>query len=300
MITSIQEFEEAVLFELLALETFIGTGESTMSSTLDLTDPDGTVRHHCIVSVSNSQHAVDEFKNKILPLAFGAGWKVLDLMIELILNQSGYRPSSVRGFTIAEKQRQAQNRNISSSILGCDSATWQSILGIYANTVEHRHCLVHRTANIDENSGEFNGVERFNNNPLIPLTRIQQFAFAKSAAQVARGITGGGILSRNEADLKYYLNQLTTHSGAQELPDAALDSSAKLVIDFENDGDGYFLDMSFTLMRARKALPDTTYFDVMIRNPNDSKRHYFGRAETMPTQKTYVDLSSMPDWLIQK
>jgi hypothetical protein len=300
MITSIQEFEEAVLFELLALETFIGTGESTMSSTLDLTDPDGVIRHHQFVSFDDSWHAVDEFKNKILPLAFGAGWKVLDLMIELILNQSGYRPSSVRGFTIAEKQRQAQNRNISSSILGCDSATWQSILGIYANTVEHRHCLVHRTANIDENSGEFNGVERFNNNPLIPLTRIQQFAFAKSAAQVARGITGGGILSRNEADLKYYLNRLTTHSGAQELPDAALDSSAKLVIDFENDGDGYFLDMSFTLMRARKALPDTTYFDVMIRNPNDSKRHYFGRAETMPTQKTYVDLSSMPDWLIQK
>ena len=300
MITSIQEFEEAVLFELLALKTFIGTGESTMSSTLDLTDPDGVIRHHQFVSFDDSWHAIDEFKNKILPLAFGAGWKVLDLMIELILNQSGYRPSSVRGFTIAEKQRQAQNRNISSSILGCDSATWQSILGIYANTVEHRHCLVHRTANIDENSGEFNGVERFNNNPLIPLTRIQQFAFAKSAAQVARGITGGGILSRNEADLKYYLNQLTTHSGAQELPDAALDSSAKLVIDFENDGDGYFLDMSFTLMRARKALPDTTYFDVMIRNPNDSKRHYFGRAETMPTQKTYVDLSSMPDWLIQK
>jgi hypothetical protein len=299
MITSIQEFEEAVLFELLALETFIGTGESTMSSTLDLTYPDGIVRHHCILSLSNSQHAVDEFKNKILPLAFGAGWKVLDLMNELILNQSGYRPS-VRGFTIAEKQRQAQNRNMSSSILGCDSATWQSILGIYANTVEHRHCLVHRTANIDENSGEFNGFERFNNNPLIPLTRIQQFAFAKSAAQVARGITGGGILSRNEADLKYYLNQLTTHSGAQELPDAALDSSAKLIIDFENDGDGYFLDMSFTLMRARTALPDTTYFDVMIRNPNDSKRHYFGRAEKMPTQKTYVDLSSMPDWLIQK
>jgi hypothetical protein len=300
MITSIQEFEEAVLFELLALETFIGSGESTMSSTLNLTDPDGTVRHHCIVSVSNSQHAVDEFKNKILPLAFGAGWKVLDLMIELILNQSGYRPSSVRGFTIAEKQRQAQNRNISSSILGCDSATWHSILGIYANTVEHRHCLVHRTAIIDENSGEFNGFERSNNIPLIPLTRIQQLAFAKSAAQVARGITGGGILSRNEADLKYYLNQLTTHSGAQELPDAALDSSANLVIDFENDGDGYFLNMSFTLMRARTALPDTTYFDFMIRIPNDCKRHYFGRAETMPTQKTYVDLSSIPDWLIQK
>jgi|LakMenEpi03Aug12_release.lakeMendotaPanAssembly.Ray.scaffolds.fasta_scaffold201075_1 hypothetical protein len=299
MITSIQEFEEAVLFELLALETFIGSGESTTSSTLDLTDPDGIVRHHCILSLNDTQHAVDEFKNKILPLAFGAGWKVLDLMIELILNQSGYR-ASVNGFTYAEKQRQAQNTNISSSILGCDSATWQSILGIYANTLEHRHCLVHRTANIDENSGEFNGFEKSNNIPLIPLTRIQQFAFAKSAAQVARGIIGGGILSRNEADLKYYLNQLTTHSGAQELPDAALDSSANLVIDFENDGDGYFLNMSFTLMRARTVLPDTTYFDVMIRNPNDCKRHYFGRAEKMPTQKTYVDLSSIPDWLIQK
>jgi hypothetical protein len=299
MITSIQEFEEAVLFELLALETFIGSGESTTSSTLDLTDPDGIVRHHCILSLNDTQHAVDEFKNKILPLAFGAGWKVLDLMIELILNQSGYR-ASVSGFKYAEKLRQAQNTNINSSIIGCDSATWQSILGIYANTLEHRHCLVHRTANIDENSGEFNGFERSNNIPLIPLTRIQQFAFAKSAAQVARGIIGGGILSRNEADLKYYLNQLTTHSGAQELPDAALDSSANLVIDFENDGDRYFLNMSFTLMRARTVLPDTTYFDVMIRNPNDCKRHYFGRAEKMPTQKTYVDLSSIPDWLIQK
>ena len=299
MITSIQEFEEAVLFELLALETFIGSGESTTSSTLDLTDPDGIVTH-CIVSLSDSHHAVEEFKNKILPLAFGAGWKVLDLMIELILYQSGFR-APVRGFTITDKQREAQNTNISSSsILGCDSATWQSILAIYANTVEHRYCLVHRTANIDENSGEFNGFDRSNNIPLIPLTRIQQFAFAKSAAQVARGIIGGGILSRNEADLKYYLNQLTTHSGAQELPDAALDSSANVVIDFENDGDGYFLDMSITLMRARTALPHTTYFDVMIRNPNDCKRHYFGRAEKMPTQKTYVNLSSIPDWLIQK
>ena len=300
MITSIQEFEEAVLFELLALETFIGSGESTMYSTLDLTDPDGIVRQHCIVSLNDTQHAVDEFKNKILPLAFGAGWKVLDLMIELVLNQSGYRPSSVRGFTIAEKQRQAQNRNISSSILGCDSATWQYILGIYANTVEHRHCLVHRTANIDENSGDFNGFRRYNNIRLNTLTRIQQLAFAKSAAQVARGIIGGGILSRKEADLKYHLNQLTTHSGAQELPGAALVSSANIVIDFEIDEDGYFLDMSSTLIRARTVLPYTTYFDVMIRNPNECKRHYFGRSETMPTQKTYVDLSSMPDWLIQK
>jgi len=299
MITSIQEFEEAVLFELLALETFIGSGESTMSSTLDLTDPDGIVRHHCIVSLNDTQHAVDEFKNKILPLAFGAGWKVLDLMIELILNQSGYR-ASVRGFSIEEKQRQARNGNISSSILRCDLATWQSILGIYANTVEHRHCLVHRTANIDENSGDFNGFERYNNIRLNTLTRIQQLAFAKSAAQVARGIIGGGILSRKEADLKYHLNQLTTHSGAQVLPGAALDSSANIVIDFEIDEDGYFLDMSSTLIRARTALPYTTYFDVMIRNPNECKRHYFGRSETMPTEKTYVDLSSIPDWLIQR
>ena len=299
MITSIQEFEEAVLFELLALETFIGSGELPTPSTLDLTDPNGVIRHHPFVSFDDSWHAVDEFKNKILPLAFGTGWKVLDLMIELILNQSNCR-DSVHGFTFKEKQRQAQNRSISGSILRCDSATWHSILGLYANTLEHRHCLIHRSVKIDENSGDLNGFERYTNKPLVRLTRIEQFAFAKSAVLVARAIMDGGILSRNEADLKYHLNKLTAHSGAQELPGAALASSANIVIDFENDGEGYFLDMSTILQRVREVLPNITYFDIMIRNPNGCNRHYFGKAETMPTQKTYVDLLSIPNWLIQK
>jgi hypothetical protein len=212
MISTLQDFEEGTAFELYVLERVRPAIEQHGGASIDLRDSKTVAAVGVFVSESVSGAALHALKDELAPLMFGAAWKVLDLLLEFALNRAGLTPAH-NDWSIAEKQKHALNGRGDRDVLRCSQPVWEALLRVYANTVEHRHCLIHRTAKVDAGTGTMAGVDR-NQIPLRPLTRGHQFALAKLASIAARGVLGGGIERRAEDHLKYQLDQLAIHTGS--------------------------------------------------------------------------------------
>ena len=145
MIVTVEDFDEATLFERLALDRVRPVVGDESTDELDLRSPDqqgGAIVHvrlHCSVSAD----AVNSLAIALTPLLFGAAWKILDLFVELALNLA--RPQR-DNWRIEEKTAAARRGDGERSILTDDTSIWRAVLAIYAATAEHRHCVVHRQA----------------------------------------------------------------------------------------------------------------------------------------------------------
>jgi hypothetical protein len=287
-----QDFKESTAFELLLLQTIFKAGESSIQETKYLTRSDGIIRNLAI-GLAMSDNDVKDLKIKLLPLAFAAGWKIIDLIIEYELNLAGNKRPKI---TIKEKQKHALDRDIAGSSLKCEQPTWYCILDLYAHTVEHRHLLVHRKAQVDFMTGDLNGINENTKQALTVLTRDEQLAFANTAVLAAHGILEGGIQQRDEAFLKYHLNLLTHHSKAGILSEASAPEPIAIKIDMKEDDQGWFLELKTQLGRINQN-ELTDYFDVIIEHPRNPSLKMLARSESMPHDKVYIDLNNPPSWL---
>jgi hypothetical protein len=156
MIFTLQDFEEGTAFELYVLERVRPAIEQHGGSPIDLRDSKSIAAVGVFFSESVSGAAVDALKDELAPLMFGAAWKILDLLLEFALNRAGLAPARNR-WSIAEKQKHALSGHGDRDVLRCSQPVWDTILRVYANTVEHRHCLVHRTAKVDAGTGTNGG-----------------------------------------------------------------------------------------------------------------------------------------------
>ena len=295
MIITPQGFEEGTAFELYVLETVRPAIEQHHSAYIDLRDGKTIVAVGITINDSSSAGAVDQLKDKLTPLLFGAAWKVLDLMLEFALNRASLFPKC-RDWAIAEKQRHALNASGDSSVLGCSNGVWAAILRVYAGTVEHRHCLVHRTAKVDATSGALEGVDR-NKQPLKPLVREEQVALAKASGLVARGVVTGAIDRRSEEHLKYYLDVLRVHSGLSAFGVGGVSAPVEIKLALAQEKGHFVLDMNGVIEQARKTFQTVAHFDLLIDVPDGSSRHLFAQAEACPLGKATIDLNALPPWL---
>ena len=229
------------------------------------------------------------------PLLFGAAWKTIDLLIEFALNRAPLSPSR-RDWSIAEKKQHALRAAGDVAVLGCSPAVWANVLLVYAGTVEHRHCLIHRTAKVDPASGTLDGTH-WNQQQLKPLTRKEQVALARAAGLIARGVVAGGIRRRSEEHLKYYLDLLRVHSGSRPFGVGRASVPVEIKLSLAQESGRFVLDMNDVLERARKTFPSVDYFNLLIDIPDGSGRHLFGEAEACPAGKSTIDLNALPSWL---
>ena len=105
---------------------------------------------------------LDEAVNRLgmLPLCFGAAWKIVDLLLEHALEADGITPKRGVRWTIVEKTEHARAMRGRANPLSGDREIWERILGVYATLEETRNSLVHRTAVFDAASGSITGVDR--------------------------------------------------------------------------------------------------------------------------------------------
>jgi hypothetical protein len=292
---TIQDLKDATAFELLLLQTILEAGESSSQVTIDLTCPKEFAGNHYVSKVALSGNDVKALKAKLFPLVFGAGWKIIDLILEYEITQAGLcRPGDY--IKISTKKNLALNKDILGVNLDCEQQTWHCILDAYAHTVEHRHCLVHRTAEVGEATGELNGTCRSTNQALVTLTQHEQIAFASSAVLTAKGILDGGICQRNEAFLKYHLNQLANHSRASILAGASAPKTVEVKILLQEDNHGLFVNLGEELKRINQNQL-TSYYDVVFKHPTKQALKMKGQSELIPLEKVYIDLDSPPGWL---
>lgn len=300
MISTLQDFEDGTTFELFVLEKICPAIEKRSNEVLDLRSEDEVHKHSSVVDCADE--AVNGLKATLTPLLFGAAWKVLDLLLEYAFDRAGIKPRQhpkpgrPPTWKIDEKQKYAQEARGDISVLGCSPGVWTALLLTYAGTVEHRHCLVHRTAKVSEESGVLEGVDR-NDLPLKPLTREEQVALAKISGLVARGVLSGRIEQRSEENLKYYLNVLGAHSGFSQFAVGKVSPPIEIKLLLTQEDGIYFFNLSGVLERVRKIFPTANCFNLNIDVPDGSGRHLFALAENCPSGKWAIDLDALPPWL---
>lgn len=296
LITNIQAFKESTAFELCTLETVHPVFASDAIASVDFRDPNGGISIKVSMFDGTSDRAVDELKNRLCPLLFLAGWKILDLFLEFALSSAGARPARNGEWSIVEKGRHASCGHGDRVVLGCSQEIWQAILNAYVKAIEHRHCLVHRAVKVDPDTGTLDAVDK-KQNSLHSLTREQQIAFVNVATLVARGVLNGGVDRRFEEHLKAHLNKLIIHADSSQIHAPVVRASVEIYIALKGEHGAYFLDMTGVLDRARKALPGDAHFDVFVDVPGGGGKRLFGYGEDFPPGKLTVDPEALPPWL---
>lgn len=294
MISTQADFEDATAFELYVLEKLHPAIEKHQGASLDLRGgKTAVVRISSTVSMSGT--AESRLKNQVAPLLFGSAWKLLDLLLEFALNKA-YPSLDRRVWKISDKQRHALKGSGDSSVLSCSSAVWDAVCRVYGNTVEHRHCLIHRTAIVDRATGSLVGSNE-QGQQILSLSRAEQVAFSKVGSLATRGVITGGIDQRSEDHLKYQLDQLVNHSGCAPFGVGGTSAPVQIELELLEENGNHYLDLTEVLTKARRTFPTVAHFDLVVDVPGESGRKLVAYAENCPAGKSRIDLSSLPAWL---
>lgn len=297
-ISNIDEFTDSTQFERLVLDRLIPIFPSHSGDEIDLRRAmagAGPVEIRTSASFSLSGQATSELIEGILPLLFGAAWKVLDLLVELLL-QKGREPLPAGNWTIKAKLAALDKGDVDWLALGGDQAIWGALASLYAATTEHRHCLVHRLAHFAEGSLTLSGEDR-QGNPLRDLRAEELQAFIRAVQVAARAITNGGLQSREADHLRYELDKLCSHTGRGSLGGAKAGCPEVVRMLLLPKGSVHMADFAYVCSNARKRSPGGGHFDLWIDIPDDPSRQLFARMEDVPPEKVIVSLANLPAYL---
>ena len=228
------------------------------------------------------------------PLLVGAAWKVLDLLYEEALQQHRLAPDRGREYTIKGKQKRARRGTAKPSQFS--RLSWNGLTALYANTVELRHSLVHRTARTDA-SRSLIGMGRAGER-LRPLGVNEQEAFGKTAL-IAAAIACGQQDAREDARLLAHLSVLApVHRRDLGAPASVprVVPEITVIVDRQHHEADYLLDIPS--IRAWLPFADDRDFVDMIVAPRDRPgQEMRGRLEDAPDQKVMLDPDQPPAWL---
>jgi hypothetical protein len=217
MIQTTVEFEDASSFERTTLASvFPLISTQAASASLDLRTSHGPVTVDLSLGGDLGGGARQALINELRPLLFGAAWKVLDLLFELAFHQCGLAPKKTAKWDIAEKRAHATSNLGSCPPISSNPDIWMRLCALYANTVEARHCLVHRRF-VLSSSGDMTQIRTLSGVLQPDLTATEQEAFCRTARSVAAACLTSRFTNRERLDLIWWLDQQTRHHRAAEL-----------------------------------------------------------------------------------
>jgi len=201
VISSLTEFEESTAFERWTLEALVPLPPRRPHQAVK----DAAANHVWITTgtavVRVYAGGVQEVHVDLRPLAFGAAWKVLDLLLELAYANAGTTAASGR-LTIAKKENLARQGHGTLAPLTTDRALWRTLTSTYAATKQARHSLVHRRAEVDPATGTLTGRDD-SGQPLVPITAEQQEAVCRAVERAGTAVLAGQISGRERSDLAW-------------------------------------------------------------------------------------------------
>jgi hypothetical protein len=156
VITSLTELEESTAFERWTLEALVPLpARRPHKGIVDAVTNEATLTVESVVQRMYVGGGVREVHVDLRPLAFGAAWKVLDLLLELASSNAGTTAGG--RLTIAKKERLARQGHGDLAPLTADRTLWRTLTSTYAVTTQARHSLVHRRAEVDQVTGSLTG-----------------------------------------------------------------------------------------------------------------------------------------------
>lgn len=293
MITNVSDFKYATEFECLLLDRILPKVSS--DTMIDLRNPQ---QQKITLSFSESfcENARAGLTAEMLPLLFGAAWKILDLLVELALIRKC--PNQVR-WTIDDKVRKALNGDW--AFLTTDQSLLNALCIAYKKTVEHRHCLVHRTAVYS--NGELTGRDKLGNF-LTPLKQGELYAFVRLAQLVVDAVISVSSNQTGALDnqprfldrVRFELDCLKSHTNIQVSSGKREGSTVIVRIALTAIPPSQY-EVDFNCVREQVKSASSDYYDLWIEIPSQPGRILFGYLEETPCEKVQINLTDIPPYL---
>jgi hypothetical protein len=293
VISSLTEFEESTAFERWTLEALVPLpARGPHQAVKDPAANKVWITLGDSVTIREYAGGVQEVHIDLRPLAFGAAWKVLDLLLELAYANAG-TTASRRWLTIAKKENLARQGHGDLAPLTADRGLWRTLTSTYAATTQARHSLVHRLAEVDQATGTLTGRDE-SGQPLVPITAGQQEAFCRAVQRAARAALAGQISRRERSDLAWQLDQLQAHHQQSALGGVQFQPPALLLAPATLSSGQLVIDIPALIQAARSSWPDRKQIDATFSLPDG--RHFLAEVETAPALVVRVDPDNPPDW----
>lgn len=231
-------------------------------------------------------------RDSLLPLLFGAGWKVIDLALELDFAGAGLTPQNSNRWTIEKKKRLAASAQGGSLPVFSSAIDVKQALGaLYSVTSEIRHALVHRRVEVDPSTLDLIGYDS-SRVAHSTLNYDEQLAFCRIAQRIEQAISDGALRPRVEADIRHQLNVLQTHHGVVVSSNGSERESVRIIGDFPANGR---IDVPARLNEARTRFQWARYVDLELRLPSGSS--LLCELENAPQQVVTVNPTVLPNWI---
>lgn len=288
MITTQIDFEDETAWERTVLALVIPAMPLTASGTsVDLRTNAISIELTSIVGGESGE----ALRNSLLPLLFGAAWKIIDLALELAFAQAGLAPQNGRWWRIDEKSQHAGAHAGSLSGLSSTTDVWDALGVLYTRTREIRHALVHRRIQVDRSTRDLTGFDT-NGVALLPLSYDEQMAFCRLAQRAGQAVTEGTLRPRVEADLRKQLADLQRHHGVAVPSNASNRPPVRVIDELPAGGQ---VDVQLLLREARARFPGAQYVDLELQLVDG--RSLVGELESAPLGTATVDPAAPPGWL---
>jgi hypothetical protein len=291
VIGSAAEFEEATAFERWALEGLVPLPASRPHTQVKDLEQNAVRVAVGTAVVRVYAGGVREVQVDLRPLAFGAAWKVLDLLLELALSQAGL--GGVGRIAIRSKVAHAKRAAGLCPPLTCHAALWGVLTAVYLATEEIRHSLVHRLAEVDRATGELTGRDD-QGNVLPSITAEHQEAFCRAVQRAAQTIVERAMSARQLSDMSWNLDQLGHLHGQPALGGQPMELVPLGIAPTRLSGKDVLVDAPALLWELRQNFPDRTGYDATFKLPDG--RQLLVELEQAPATEVAVDPDDLPDW----
>ena len=211
------QFEEDTAYERFVLDAIATAGQPPQPTPPPRDDLRGgglsMFRHASDWLAADSvAQAIGRFR----PLGFGAAYKVIDVLVELVMRLNG-APCPKGRWTFAEKQKYVKaSRPARLPIpLQVPRSHWPRIMGLYGAFLEPRHALVHRRATVQPD-GALAAVYR-SGQSVPSVSKDEQDAFVQLTREVASAVINADAGRRRRGRIAWNLDLLYRHHGQRRL-----------------------------------------------------------------------------------
>jgi hypothetical protein len=300
--TQISCLDESTAFERYAVDIIPPRPDPLDSSTIDLRN--SRLQGHTNISINVHEDtcagAVAATLERVRPLVFGAAFKLIDLMLDLALESDGFTPPRGRPWSMAEKAAKARDGagNLP-PITNQFPELWERLCVLYAEWMEVRHSLVHRTAQVDPSTGTLTGHD-IAGTPLPSISGGEQEQFVRLAVEAIGVVLQQDLSPRIRRVLAWRVNQLGSHHKLAAIKDGASPANpVRVMVNLEPlEGGRWRIDAPEIHDSVERITPSATFIDCECHVLVDWVDRVFLCDLDHVGDVVDFDLQAPPEWLV--
>lgn len=242
--------------------------------------------------------ARQELRQSLQPVAFGAAYKIVDMLVEHVLRSGG---ASGR-LRFAHKTQSLRARPASLPVpFASHDDLWDRVAKLYTAFQDARHALTHRRAGTGP-SGELRVYDERGRQTDV-ISAFEMTSFAAAALGASELVVASSDNPRRIAELAWHLNQLRTRHGLSPLAGASLGQDLRLLKASLRplDGGHWQLDVGH-LREVIGHQPASAVWDLELYC--NGARMFVARWEDVPdheqAESVEFDGAVLPDWLTEE